>query len=96
MSQLDKYGNIIGYPPRIYGPLIRYSRLNEIEDITINNKNYKIDTYGNIYGYKGCLFSYDSGGYLEEIGIWENNIIINYTFGYSYKQFDNQVQNQVQ
>ena len=55
-----------------------------MEDITINNKNYKIDTYGNISGWKGCLFSYDSAGYLEEIGIWKNTIITNYTFGYSY------------
>jgi|TARA_B110000971_G_C19792292_1_gene400342 hypothetical protein len=88
MSQVDKYGNINGYPPRICGPTFRLFRgeYNEsaMEDITINNKNYKIDTYGNISGWKGCLFSYDSAGYLEEIGIWKNTIITNYTFGYSY------------
>jgi hypothetical protein len=88
MSLKDKHENIKGYPPRICGPLFNlyrgeYDEL-EMKDITINNKNYKIDTYGNISGWKGCLFGYDSGGYLEEIGIWENNIIKNYTFGYSY------------
>jgi len=88
MSQVDKHGNINGYPSRICGPLFRLCRgeYNEsvMEDITINNKKYKIDTHGNICGWKGCIFSYDSGGYLEEIGIWKNNIITNYTFGYSY------------
>ena len=84
MSKLDKY--IKGYPSRICGPLFPIYRgeYKEMEDITINNKNYKLDTYGNISGWKGCLFSYDSGGYLEEIGIWKNNKITQYTFGYSY------------
>ena len=76
------------YPPTICGPLLPLRRgeynESEMEDITINKKIYKFDTYGNISGYKGCLFSYNSAGYLEEIGIWKNNRITKYTFGYSY------------
>jgi hypothetical protein len=76
------------YPPFICGPLLRQVRgeynEDEMEDITINSKHYKIDTYGNVSGYKGCLFGYDSSGHLEEMGIWENNNITKYTFGYSY------------
>lgn len=87
-KKIDNYGNIIGYPPMICGPLISpyHGEYNEsyMEEITINKINYKIDTYGNVSGYKKCLFCYDSAGYLEEIGILKNNDIIKYTFGYSY------------
>ena len=42
------------YPTSICGPLLPLSRgeynESEMEDITINKKNYKIDTYGNISG----------------------------------------------
>jgi len=76
------------YPPSICGPLLRqiHGEYDEskMENIIINKKRYTIDTYGNISGYKGCLFNYDSAGYLEEIGIWKNNRIIEYTFGYNY------------
>jgi len=47
------------YPPTICGPLLPLRRgeynESEMEDITINKKIYKFDTYGNISGYKGCL-----------------------------------------
>ena len=78
------------YPPMICGPLL--SKIHgdydesKLADITINNTNYKLDKYGNISGYKNCLFTYDSGHFLEEIGIWDDNnhIIIEYEFGYTY------------
>ena len=79
-----------GYPLAIYGPLLRpeHGEYNEseLENITINKKSYKLDKYGNVSGYKNCIFGYDSGGYLEEIGIWdpENKMIIEYEFGYNY------------
>ena len=79
-----------GYPLSICGPLLRpkhgeYNE-NELENITINKKSYKIDKYGNVCGYKNCIFTFDSCGELEEIGIWdaENYRIIEYEFGYSY------------
>ena len=79
-----------GYPLSICGPILRpkhgdYDE-NKLENITINKKSYKLDKYGNVSGYKNCIFTFDSGGFLEEIGIWdtENNRIIEYEFGYSY------------
>ncbi len=81
------------YPQKLCGPLLPLFRgdYNEskLEDIIINKKNYKIDTYGNVSGFKKCVFAYDSGGYLEEIGVFENNSITEYTFGYTY--LDNNV-----
>tara|TARA_B110000967_G_scaffold166103_1_gene174018 strand:+ start:865 stop:1179 length:315 start_codon:yes stop_codon:yes gene_type:complete len=76
------------YPPTICGPLLCQYRgeydESLLDDITIDNKRYKIDIYGNVSGYESCLFSYDSCGNLEEVGIWENGGITEYTFGYTY------------
>jgi hypothetical protein len=78
------------YPPMICGPLFPkihgdYDE-SKLVDITIKNKDYKLDKYGNTSGYKNCLFTYDSGHNLEEIGIWDdiNHMIIEYEFGYTY------------
>lgn len=73
------------YPPVICGPVQNLDE-SHFEDLTINNKHYKHDKFGNITGYKSCLLVYDSGGYLEEVGIWdtENTKIVEYKFGYQY------------
>lgn len=75
------------YPKQICGPLLPLVRgdydESRLGDIIINDKNYKIDKHGNVCGYKNCVFAYDSGGFLEEIGVFENNSITEYTFGYS-------------
>lgn len=80
------------FPEQICGPLLPLYRNNydesKLKDITINNKKYKIDEYGNVTGFKNCVFTYDSGGYLEEIGVFENNSITEYTFGYTYLNDD--------
>jgi len=74
---------LVGLPPKICGPLLPLYRGNynesKLGDIIINKKKYKIDTYGNVTGFKNCVFLYDSAGYLEEIGIFENNSITEYT-----------------
>lgn len=76
------------YPQQICGPLLPLFHGNydesKLKDITINNKDYKIDKYGNVTGFKNCVFLYNSVGYLEEIGVFENNSIIEYTFGYTF------------
>ena len=69
----------------VIGPLQSYYD-GCFENITINNKTYKCDIYGNITGYRHCILGYDSNLDLEEIGFWDqvNNRIIDYHFGYSY------------
>jgi hypothetical protein len=78
------------YPPKICGPLFPLIRgeYNEskLADIIINKKKYKLDEYGNVTGFKKCLLDYDSGLYLEEVGVFENNSITEYTFGYTLKK----------